>query len=547
MHRALFIDEILYAIFRQRGPQLPSEYHSEQRLSGTDLVALARTCRVFKEPALDVLWRELNDSTALVRCLPDICCLKGSDPTYSVRHLLSIGVATHHTQTYVFERKLGEAERDIIKGYTRRIRGLRIFRPIPPIDSQSFADLCLPSSTDPLFPNLRRLHLDITDESFPLIRHVAVRELRWLSLRILASNVALCENTLDALGTNCPNLEEIIVFEFCPSFRIDRIVTGQIRYWRRLRALVCPQYSLSIDTLTHLSHVHGLTELAFTLSDAFTNPIAIPDHVLHFPALRMLQVSVESIAIIPQLFTSLLLPAVKYLTVLCYHSSPSEHAIRSLSAALAKSCSSSLDIHLSLMQIPSLNVVTQDAGRPVLTPEDVHPLLALNLASIIIDLNCIIDLNDSDLLGLASACPRLSSLAVNNTYGWAAPGITPTCLIQILQRCRLSDVCIALDTQHHTLLSPMQPDDRNSNSPLSITLDVADSAIQAESVPALAAYFADHFPVPDRDGDDVHFSLESWKTPVMRSRCRNWEVYAERWAEVYTLAKQTLLERSHNQ
>ncbi|KAF8552927.1 hypothetical protein OG21DRAFT_1415212, partial [Imleria badia] len=35
------------------------------------LTALARTCNAFKEPALDVLWFDLDDLTSLVRCLPE--------------------------------------------------------------------------------------------------------------------------------------------------------------------------------------------------------------------------------------------------------------------------------------------------------------------------------------------------------------------------------------------------------------------------------------------------------------------------------------------
>ena len=37
----------------------------------SDLASLARTCRVFKESALDVLWRALIDMSPLARCLPE--------------------------------------------------------------------------------------------------------------------------------------------------------------------------------------------------------------------------------------------------------------------------------------------------------------------------------------------------------------------------------------------------------------------------------------------------------------------------------------------
>ncbi|KAF8557610.1 hypothetical protein OG21DRAFT_1406867 [Imleria badia] len=57
MHHALEIQEILLNIFGHCHPG--------------DLPSPARTCRTFKEPALDVLWEELDDLSPLVRCLPD--------------------------------------------------------------------------------------------------------------------------------------------------------------------------------------------------------------------------------------------------------------------------------------------------------------------------------------------------------------------------------------------------------------------------------------------------------------------------------------------
>lgn len=59
MHRCLCISEILREIF---------EYCALSNLS--PLAHLARTCRLFREPALDILWRELDDVSPLMKCLP---------------------------------------------------------------------------------------------------------------------------------------------------------------------------------------------------------------------------------------------------------------------------------------------------------------------------------------------------------------------------------------------------------------------------------------------------------------------------------------------
>ena len=63
MYHALQIPEILLNIFSHCPPPSRETPHS-------DLPALARTCRAFKEPALDLLWEELPDPSPLVQCLP---------------------------------------------------------------------------------------------------------------------------------------------------------------------------------------------------------------------------------------------------------------------------------------------------------------------------------------------------------------------------------------------------------------------------------------------------------------------------------------------
>ena len=83
MHSALFLDEILLLI-------LSHCYPRSFTVSGSpaDPIALATTCHAFKEPALDMLWAELNNPTALVRCLPQVCCSKDSGSSGRVKSLL---------------------------------------------------------------------------------------------------------------------------------------------------------------------------------------------------------------------------------------------------------------------------------------------------------------------------------------------------------------------------------------------------------------------------------------------------------------------------
>jgi hypothetical protein len=62
MHRALFILEILVEIFKF------SHFNSYQRSRKT-LAALARTCKIFHDPAMDVLWADMDDLQPLFGCV----------------------------------------------------------------------------------------------------------------------------------------------------------------------------------------------------------------------------------------------------------------------------------------------------------------------------------------------------------------------------------------------------------------------------------------------------------------------------------------------
>ena len=77
MHHTLEIQDILSNIFHHF-------FLPESHTAAHDLAALARTCRTFKEPALDVLWRTLNNLSPLARCLPE-ASHKLTSQEYTVR------------------------------------------------------------------------------------------------------------------------------------------------------------------------------------------------------------------------------------------------------------------------------------------------------------------------------------------------------------------------------------------------------------------------------------------------------------------------------
>ena len=62
MHRCLLVPEILYQIF---------DFLLPRQTNASTLIALAITCKAFQHPALDILWKDLDDPLLpLVQCLP---------------------------------------------------------------------------------------------------------------------------------------------------------------------------------------------------------------------------------------------------------------------------------------------------------------------------------------------------------------------------------------------------------------------------------------------------------------------------------------------
>ncbi|KAG2096343.1 uncharacterized protein F5147DRAFT_551628, partial [Suillus discolor] len=64
MHQALLVPDILLEIFAYVNTIPSTQTTSTQKL----LAALARTCKIFYEPAMDLLWTEIHGLEPLLGC-----------------------------------------------------------------------------------------------------------------------------------------------------------------------------------------------------------------------------------------------------------------------------------------------------------------------------------------------------------------------------------------------------------------------------------------------------------------------------------------------
>jgi len=226
------------------------------------------------------------------------------------------------------------------------------------------------------------------------------------------------------------------------------------------------------------------------------------------------------------------LPSVESLAVYV-DTCPTQHAFRSYLIDFQKICN-----HHSLLSLKVVQTRSPSYANPIeryqLTFEDFRPCMALDrLHYIDINIASSVHLTDHDLLELTSAWPHLECLLINEEWGWKTEGgVTPNGLLRLLQsHSSLQRFCLAMDTRGYAKFSQVpesaQIAELITRVPLSV--NVADSMIQPESVEALGIFF--------RKIMQPRAAVTSafWGTPVMADRLDS-EMMKRLWEDVFVKA-----------
>ncbi|KAF8124978.1 hypothetical protein EV363DRAFT_1435127 [Boletus edulis] len=453
MHHALQIQEILLNIFGHC-------YHFDR-----DVAALARTCRAFKEPALDVLWEELIELSPLVRCVP-----KASHHRYTLcdTDYFSLQYAT---KSYAFHRSLTQIEWDILWSYTRRIRSINLQQDIHGINHECF------------------ISLDLRFQ-YPDDKHLLLATLPSLmSLSIRLNDPRSFEDSLRLFAKISPTLANLYIDpDHYASIDMDRIDPKFICHWQNLQSFECSEMPLDMTTLVHLSRLPTLIDLGFTLRSTLPDQISPSDSPLIFSNLDRLLLCSEFLGPVSHLLSQTRLPAVTDLTV-CIDFRPARQDLSLFFANVRTSGSPRTIQALRLIQPYKWGETSVPGDRPVLGLEDLRLYVPFsNLHSIRLDIEWKIDLTDSELLMLVSTWPCLEELSINREWGWNTfGGITPNGLLQLLQSCPLLTViALAIDTRAKIPPSPTSL----GFLPRLYDINFVDSFIEEGSVPAIAAFIA---------------------------------------------------------
>ena len=389
------------------------------------------------------------------------------------------------------------------------------------LDEKSLRILTTPPTTEPLFPNLRYLRGEYETKSLHLL-HLPLPSL--ISLDVNFRDPQWFQDSLESLPDFSPDITTLSLRVGWSPVAFSQFFSVCVSRWKNLETLICPEIALDVDTLTHLSRMPALTELAFALS---TTPTAF-DSPLSFSNLHDLVVRSESLEPIPWLFFQIRLPVVTKLHVLV-GDSPLAKELSSLFASVQTSGIGHIIRGLWLSQSTS-QCDERNPGALQLDLDSLRPCMTFgDLRWIDLNIDWDVYLTDGDLLTLASAWPHLESLIINEDWGWKTEsGITPDGLLKLLRTCSsLSRVAVAIDTRGY-IECLGSPDHFGLASSRKFHIDVLDSVIAAESVPAVATYFA-NIALCSRS-----MTLNAWNSWVMAvAGISNWEVYMNRWQDVF--------------
>ncbi|KAG1755950.1 hypothetical protein EDB19DRAFT_1843614, partial [Suillus lakei] len=157
-------------------------------------LALARTCKKFKEPALDTLWKDVYGFKPLISCLPE-------------------GVGSTSTRGQMtLKRPLSNSEWRFVDRYARRIRSFTVSSSdLDMLDGRVVQVLISAPSPTPFLPNLCSLvWCDSREYFFPLLRTLFGSTITSMTLGYRSTHPSFTSSVLLAsLGARCPSIREL--------------------------------------------------------------------------------------------------------------------------------------------------------------------------------------------------------------------------------------------------------------------------------------------------------------------------------------------------
>jgi len=265
---------------------------------------------------------------------------------------------------------------------------------------------------------------------------------------------------------------------------------------------------------------------------------------LTFSALHDIYLASDSLTPIWRLLRHFRVPKVHGLSV-GLHACPTAPNLMSFFVALQEACThdslNNLSLRVYHVNNESNVIPLENASPYYITFDRLRPLTVfVNIKSITLDIPCGADLNERELLCLASSWPHLETFEVGENYDWTtSSAITPGGFLQLVEKCRsLRVFCFMFDTRGYTEIPQGHPW-RGLTMPKDTYIHLLNSPIEQASIEALGVFF--HVaPYPN-------FNLTThWNNRYFRGGERPQELcdlYYDRWVEARSLARDLWEER----
>ena len=446
-------------------------------------------------------------------------------------------------QVYSFNRRLEQADWDTILGYARRVKVLPGLYGLCGLAVDCFEELSKPPSSTSIFPKLR-------DVSLTAPRKEMSRFARQLSspglTKLYLSRTEGLGNAIGAFGEGCPDMVSFSVFGLGNSDTISSLIC----HWPNLYSVNCMEVDLNVAALSHLSRLHNLRYLDFRLHEELADFIQSSQSgasVLTFSALWSLSMVSRSLASVWKFLHHFRLPVIDELAV-SLRVAPTMSELMSFFAVLPESCAHNAlsGLNFTIRDDYDFEIYSpfdEDLPPYYITFDHLRPLTVfanIHVLCIHLDLSCGVDLNERELLCLASSWPRLECLSVCSHQHWtASSGVTPGGFVQLLESCRsLRRLDVVFDTRGYTEIPQGHP--WNGLTMLKhASLQLQTSPIEEESINALAVFF--HVaPFPDFRLDTYWDDPDLLNTTLSEELCK---LYHDRWVKVGSLARSFWEER----
>ncbi|KAH6906482.1 hypothetical protein BKA70DRAFT_1287743 [Coprinopsis sp. MPI-PUGE-AT-0042] len=435
MHRCLIIDEILLEIFRQ---VLLMEHSSTAYLpvKSKTVAGLARTCRTFRNPALAVLWHELNGVAQLFCVLP-ATKLRWKDA--------ATGPGVNGPLLLNLEHPPTREEWATFFEYGARVRHLYIGDTSikPPGRTWTTCDvdpgaLSAIPSTRAVFPNLQSLDANVT-----------------IGLRCNAYNPSL-HGLLEKLGNHSRGVQSFNIHnETYTNYQTTLPLEDSVKDISKLKMLSAMWFELSprlFENSHEYTHLRVLKIGHTTVSmDGW-----FPSGPLQFPSLIKLGLISPigpNLQTLENLLSRFRCQSLRSLEVLISGDTPPEASLRSFFHCIAETCN--IGGTLSDMYITQIYGDSDNDTQPLegvdmaLRFETLKPLTSLSrLNTIHLDIPSPFSMGDQDCYRLAKAWAEVVSVQLGAS---SSEPFQPTATISSLRH--FAAFCPRLET----LDIPFQP------------------------------------------------------------------------------------------